>query len=82
MIKIRPPATTSAAASVRMQDQPPTARQTLLTDIAARWDKFSKQELSDLRGNDDLVTQVVAKYGLAKDAAQRDVAALLKGRTF
>ena len=71
MIKIAP-----------MQDQPPTARQTLLADIGAKWAKFSRQELADLKGNRDLVAQVVAKYGLAKDAAQRDVTALLKGRTF
>jgi hypothetical protein len=29
---------------------------------------------------DDLVTQVVAKYGLEKSQAQRDVDALMKGR--
>jgi len=66
----------------RMQDQPPTARQTLLSDIGARWTRFSRQELADLKGNKDLVAQVVAKYGVAKDTAQRDVATLLKGRTF
>ena len=71
MIKIAP-----------MQDQPPTARQTLLADIGARWTRFSRQELADLKGNRDLVTQVVAKYGIARDAAQRDVTTLLKGRTF
>jgi hypothetical protein len=53
-----------------------------LDDNGEKWTKFSKQELSDLKDNDDLVTQVVAKYGLDKDAAQRDVAALMKGRTF
>ena len=66
----------------RMQDQPPTARQTLLSDIGARWTRFSRQELADLKGNKDLVAQVVAKYGVAKDTARRDVATLLKGRTF
>ena len=71
MIKIAP-----------MQDQPPTARQTLLADIGTKWTRFSKQELADLKGNKDLVAQVVAKYGVAKAAAQRDVATLLKGRTF
>jgi hypothetical protein len=75
-------ATTSAAATIRIQDQPSNQKQMLLSDIGEKWSKFSKQELSDLKGNDDLVTQVVARYGLEKDAARRDVTALLKGRTF
>jgi len=41
--------------------------------------KFSEQDLSALKGNDDLVTQVASKYGLEKAQAQRDVDALLKG---
>jgi hypothetical protein len=44
--------------------------------------KFSEQELSDLRSGDDLATRVAAKYGLAKDIAQRDVTTLLNGRAF
>jgi hypothetical protein len=42
--------------------------------------RLSQHHLSALRGNDDLVNQVVAKYGLEKAQAQRDVDALLKGR--
>jgi hypothetical protein len=42
--------------------------------------EFSEQEFSALKGKDDLVTQLVAKYGLEKAQAQRDVDALLKGR--
>jgi len=42
--------------------------------------QFSEQDLSALKGKDDLVNQVVAKYGLEKGQAQRDVDALLKGR--
>jgi len=42
--------------------------------------KFSEQDFSALKGNDDLVNQVVAKYGLEEAQAQRDVDALLKGR--
>ncbi|MDP2622024.1 MAG: hypothetical protein Q8P46_17930 [Hyphomicrobiales bacterium] len=45
-----------------------------------KWNKFSEQDLSDLKGRDDLVTQIVAKYGSEKGQAQRDVDALLKGR--
>jgi hypothetical protein len=35
-----------------------------------------------LKDNDDLVSQLVAKYGLEKDTAQRDAATVVKGRTF
>jgi hypothetical protein len=58
----------------------PNAKQGALDDIGSKWSKFSKQDLSALKSNDDLVTQVVAKYGLEKATAQRDVDALMKGR--
>ena len=56
------------------------ARQIVLKEIGVKWDKFSEHDLSVLKGNDDLVSQVVAKYGFEKAQAQRDVNALLKGR--
>jgi len=56
------------------------AKQMILKDVGAKWGKFSEQDLSALKGKDDLVNQVVAKYGLEKGQAQRDVDALLKGR--
>lgn len=55
-------------------------KQVVLMEIRAKWGKFSEQDMSALRGSDDLVTQIVAKYGLDKAQAQRDVDALLKGR--
>jgi hypothetical protein len=55
-------------------------RQIILKEIGAKWSKFSEQDLSALKGKDDLVTQVVAKYSLEKAQAQRDVDAMLKGR--
>jgi hypothetical protein len=55
-------------------------KQIVLKEIGAKWSKFSEHDLSALKGNDDLVNQVVAKYGLEKTQAQRDVDALLKGR--
>jgi len=55
-------------------------KQIVLKEIGAKWDKFSQQDLSALKGRDDLVTQVVAKYGLERAQAQRDVDAILKGR--
>jgi hypothetical protein len=55
-------------------------KQIVLREIGAKWGKFSEHDLSALKGNDDLVNQVVAKYGLEKAQAQRDVDALLEGR--
>jgi hypothetical protein len=55
-------------------------KQILLKEIGAKWGKFSEHELSSLKNKDDLVTQVVAKYGLEQSVAQRDVDSLVKGR--
>jgi hypothetical protein len=76
------PSTASPNAANRMQDNPAEARKLLRAEIGSKWGKFSAQELTDLKDNDDLVSQLVAKYGLEKDAAQRDAAAVVKGRTF
>lgn len=75
-------ATTNVAATNRMQDNPTEAKKLLRADIGSKWGKFSAQELTGLKGNDDLVTQLVAKYGLEKEAAQRDATAVVKGRAF
>jgi hypothetical protein len=55
-------------------------RQIVLTEIRSKWGKFSDQDLSALMDNDDLVTQLAAKYSLEKAQAQRDVDTLMKGR--
>jgi hypothetical protein len=55
-------------------------KQTVLKEIRAKWSKFSEQDVSSLKGNNDLVAQLAAKYGLEKAQAQRDVDALMKGR--
>jgi hypothetical protein len=68
------PATNKAA---RSED---SDRNDVLNAIGAKWSKFSKQELTELRTNDELVTQIVAKYGVGKIAAQRDVDTLMNGR--
>ena len=55
------PAPSSAAA------KPENAAETgkiVLKEIGAKWGKFSEQDLSALRNKDDVVTQIVAKYGL------------------
>ena len=56
------------------------ARKALLQEIRVKWGKFSEQELDELKSNDDLVTQLAAKYDLTSDAAQRDADAMRKGR--
>jgi hypothetical protein len=55
-------------------------RQIVLKEVGAKWTKFNEQDLSALKGRDDLVTQVMAKYQMEKGGAQRDVDALLRGR--
>ena len=55
-------------------------KQIVLKEIGAKWGKFSEQDLAALKGKDDLVSQVVAKYSLDKMQAQRDVDALLQNR--
>ena len=55
-------------------------KQAVLKDIRAKWDKFSEQDVSALKGKDDLVSQVQTKYDMKQDQAQREVDAVLKGR--
>jgi hypothetical protein len=71
---------TSSPASAAKPQTAPETKQIVLKEIGAKWGKFSEQDLSQLKNKDDLVAQVVAKYGLEKVQAQRDVDALLKGR--
>jgi hypothetical protein len=66
--------------STTKSELPTEAHQKMIKEIKVQWGKFSDQELSALKSRDDLITQVVAKYGLEKGQAQRDVDALLKGR--
>ncbi len=47
--------------------------------ICAKWSKLSKQELSALKTNDELVAQLVTKHDIEKIAAQRDVDVLMAG---
>jgi hypothetical protein len=54
--------------------------QAMLKEICSKWSKFSQQDASALKSNDDLVNQVVAKYGTDQAQAKREVDALLKGR--
>jgi hypothetical protein len=57
-----------------------TSAKGMRPEIAAKWGKFSTQEITDLKDKDDLVAQVQTKYGIDKAQAQRDVDAFAKGR--
>lgn len=72
-----PASNTNAATE---QDPSAESKQIVLKEIGAKWSKFSEHDLSSLKDKDDLVAQVVAKYGLEKSVAERDVHALMKGR--
>jgi hypothetical protein len=76
------PSTTGVNASApNVTQEQRESRQILLNDIGGKWNKFSKQELDGLKDSNDLVAQVVAKYGVDKAAAQHDINGILKGRT-
>ena len=61
-------------------DAPVDAHAMTRKDIQAKWDKFSANDVSAFKSKDELVTQIVAKYGTEKGQALRDVDAVLKGR--
>ncbi len=71
-------ATSNATAA--KSDAATDVRRVVLKEVGAKWGKFSEQDLSAIKGKDDLVSQVVAKYSIEKAQAQSDVDALLKGR--
>jgi hypothetical protein len=73
---------TNASATVAAQkpEMATESRHIILKEIKAKWSNFTDAELSALKGRDDLVSQVVAKYSFDKANVQRDVDALLKGR--
>ena len=70
----------SDTSKMQQQTQGADTRRALLKDIRVKWDKFTEVELSGLKNNDDLVRYVIAKYGLDKAQAQRDVDQLRAGR--
>ena len=76
------PSTASPNASAPTPMQAKAESKLLRSEIGSKWGKFTQQELADLKDNDDLVAALVAKYGLSKDAATRDAAAVVQGRAF
>ena len=57
------------------------ARQLLLMDIHITWSRLTREEVAALGDLDELVTLLIARYGLAAETARRDVDVLLGGRT-
>jgi hypothetical protein len=47
-------------------------RNEVLNAIGSKWRKFSTHELSMLKNIDELVGQIVTKYGLEKTVVRRD----------
>jgi len=70
----------STATGASAKPQSAEQKQAVLKDICAKWSKLSEQDVSALKGKADLVSQVVAKYGIPQIQAQSEVDALLKGR--
>jgi hypothetical protein len=56
-------------------------REDVLNEIARKWSKFSKRELTNIVANDQLVGEIAKKYGIKQEAAQCEVDLLLDGRT-
>lgn len=71
------PAETNSRATdaARAQD-----KRVLLREISSKWGKFSEDDLANLRDNDDLAQQLADKYGIPRNDAVRDVAAMMNGR--
>ena len=67
-------------AAVAKPETAARTKQIVCNEIRLKWGKFSDQDLSALKDNNDLVAQRAAKYGLDKAQAQRDVDVLMKGR--
>jgi hypothetical protein len=61
-------------------DMSAETQQIVRQEVGARWSKLSQQALSALKDRDDLVREVVSRYGIEKSEAQRDVDSLLNGR--
>ncbi len=56
------------------------ASSAMRSEIGKKWGKFDEAEVKGLKSNDDLVTQLAAKYGLDAKQAQKQVDDLANGR--
>lgn len=73
--------TPAAPAAALTPAQIENERKLLQQDIRVWWSRFSKEDVSSLKSNDDLIVQLAAKYGLETERAQREAAAMLNGRS-
>lgn len=55
---------------------------TLLSDVRAKWSKFSEIELSNLKSVDDLATQIASKYSINPADARQQAEAVMNNRQF
>jgi hypothetical protein len=55
-------------------------REDVLNEIARKWSKFLKRDLTNITTSDQLIGEIVKKYGIKKEAAQREVDILMDGR--
>ncbi len=81
MTNVNDAGTSVAPASARTPAQHAYARQLLLMDIHITWSRLTREEVAALKDRNELVMLLVARYGLEKETARRDVDALLGGRT-
>jgi hypothetical protein len=70
----------STATNTNTHPQNTDQKSAVMKEICSKWSKFSEQDVSAMKGKAQLVSQVVAKYGLPQIQAQSEVDALLKGR--
>jgi hypothetical protein len=57
------------------------ARYRLLADLRKTWGKFGDDELRHLRDMQDLVSQLVLRYGMDEEQARREADAVVGGRS-
>jgi hypothetical protein len=70
----------STATNTNTAPQNTDQKNALMKEICSKWNKFSEQDVTAMKGKADLVSQVVTKYGVPQIQAQSEVDALLKGR--
>lgn len=70
----------STAANSIPATQNTDQKNTAMKEICSKWNKFSEQDVTAMKGKADLESQVVTKYGLPQTQVQTEVDALLKGR--
>ncbi len=52
----------------------------VLNEVARKWSKFSKRDLTSITTSDQLVDEIVKRYSIKEEAARREVDILMDGR--